>query len=99
MAGKAAITFASSALEDLGELKAYYAQEGSPEAGMRIVAEIVGSIERLSAFPLSVRIVPEFNVPHLREIISPPFRIVYRHERSTVRIVRIWRSERLVKRP
>ncbi|MXX11082.1 MAG: hypothetical protein F4142_02095 [Nitrospira sp. SB0675_bin_23] len=30
----------------------------------------------------------------LREIIHSPFRIVYRHDPKTVRIVRIWRSER-----
>jgi plasmid stabilization system protein ParE len=49
--------------------------------------------------PLSGRIVPEFNVEHLREIIHPPFRIVYRFDRKRVRIVRIWRSERLLKLP
>jgi len=99
MAVRAFITFALSALEDLEELQAYYRQEGSPEAGMRLISGIMNSIERLSSHPLSGRIVPEFMVEHLREIISPPFRIVYRHEKSRVRIIRIWRSERLLKLP
>jgi len=96
---KASITFSASALEDLEELKAYYKHEGAPEAGMKLVAGIVSSIERLEAHPLSGRMVPEFMVEHLREIISPPFRIVYRYEKSRVRIVRVWRSERLLKLP
>jgi plasmid stabilization system protein ParE len=55
--------------------------------------------ETLSAFPESGRIVPEFSMPNLREIIFPPFRIVYKFEDTRVRIVRVWRSERLLKLP
>ncbi|HCC55208.1 MAG TPA: addiction module toxin RelE, partial [Desulfobulbaceae bacterium] len=33
----------------------------------------------------------------LLELIRPPFRIVYRVDRDLVRIVRVWRSERLLK--
>jgi len=40
------------------------------------------------------RVVPEFEQPFLRELIHPPFRIVYRREPRRVRIVRVWRSER-----
>lgn len=99
MAGKAQITFAASAVQDLEDLKAYYAGEGSPETGKRLVTDIVTRIEHLSAHPLSGRVVPEFQVEHLREIIYPPFRIVYRSEKNKVRIVRIWRSERVLKVP
>jgi len=43
--------------------------------------------------------VPEFERPRLREIVHPPFRIVYREDPKHVRIVRIWRSERLLAFP
>ena len=39
--------------------------------------------------------VPEFGLAQLREIIHPPFRIVYRLDEARVRVVRVWRSERL----
>ena len=45
------------------------------------------------------RIVPEFEQPFLRELIHPPFRIVYRRDPKHVRIVRAWRSERLLVLP
>ena len=99
MAEKAQITFAASAIKDLEDVQAYYSGEGAPDAGVRLTAGIISKIERLSAHPLSGRVVPEFNVEHLREIIFPPFRIVYRHDKNSVRIVRIWRSERLLKMP
>jgi plasmid stabilization system protein ParE len=96
---KTSITFAASAIKDLEDTQAYYSGEGVPDVGKRLTAEIVAKIERLGARPLSGRVVPEFNVEHLREIVSRPFRIVYRHDKNKVRIVRIWRSERLLKLP
>ena len=96
---RASITFAASAIKDLEDLQAYYSAEGVPDVGKKLVAEIVSRIERLAAHPFSGRVVPEFNVEHLREIIYPPFRVVYRRDRNKVRIVRIWRSERLLRLP
>ncbi|HEX9020079.1 MAG TPA: type II toxin-antitoxin system RelE/ParE family toxin [Nitrospirota bacterium] len=99
MTDQTRITFAASAIKDLEDLQVYYSAEGVPDVGKKLVAEIISQIERLAAHPLSGRVVPEFNVEHLREIIYPPFRIVYRHDKNKVRIVRIWRSERLLKLP
>jgi hypothetical protein len=33
------------------------------------------------------------------DLTSSPSRIVYRRERSKIRVVRVWRSERLLKNP
>ena len=99
MAGNVKITFAASAIKDLEDMQAYYTGEGVPEVGKRLLAAIISKVERLSAHPLSGRVVPEFRVEHLRELIYPPFRIVYRHDTNKARIVRIWRSERLLKMP
>jgi toxin ParE1/3/4 len=99
MAEHVRISVAASAIKDLEDLQAYYSAEGVPDVGKRLVAEIVSRIERLSSHPLSGRIATEFNVEQLREIISPPFRIVYRHDKNKVRIVCIWRSERLLRLP
>jgi len=99
MAEKIAIVFAASALKDVDDLETYYAREGVPEVGKRLITEIFARVERLGTHPLSGRVVPEFRVEHLREIIYPPFRIVYRYDKHKVRIVRIWRSARLLKVP
>jgi toxin ParE1/3/4 len=99
MTGQARITFAASAIKDLEDLRAYYSGEGVPDVGKKLTTEIIAKVERLGSHPLSGRVVPEFNVEHLREIIYPPFRIVYRHDKNKVRIVRIWRSERLLRMP
>jgi toxin ParE1/3/4 len=93
---KHAIGFAESALCDLEEIQAWYAEQGVPEIGERLLREIIKAIETLADHPDLGRIVPEFGQAFLRELVRPPFRIVYRRDASSVRIVRVWRSERLL---
>ncbi|MDP3260212.1 MAG: type II toxin-antitoxin system RelE/ParE family toxin [Thermodesulfovibrionales bacterium] len=99
MAGKTPVSFAESAVSDLEDIQAYYDSEGAAATGRRLIEELVSAIERLANHPKSGRIVPEFNIEYLREVIKPPFRIVYRCDKKRVRIVRIWRSERILKLP
>lgn len=99
MAGRNAIEFAESAVGDLEDILAWYADQQVPEAGERLARAVVAQVERLADFPESGRIVPEFELPKLREIIYPPFRIVYRIDAARIRIIRVWRSERLLKMP
>jgi toxin ParE1/3/4 len=96
---KRVITFTLSAVKDLEEIKAWYIDQQVPDVGERLLGEMVSQVERLAAFPESGRIVPEFGIAHLREIVHSPFRIVYRLDKMRVRIVRVWRSERLLKMP
>ena len=99
MARKRVISVAETAMADPEAIRAWYLERGVPDVGERLLHEIVGAIERLGDFPESGRIVPEFRVPALREVIHPPFRIVYRLGKDRVRIVRVWRSERLLRMP
>lgn len=93
------VSFAESALSDLEAVQEWYAEQGVPEVGDRFLAEIFERIEALSTHPDLGRVVPEFGQAFLRELIHPPFRIVYRREPQRVRVVRIWRSERLLRLP
>jgi len=96
---KSSIEFAESAVDDLEEIRDWYADQGGSEVGKRLMGEIIAQVERLADFPESGRIVPEFELSNLREIIYPPFRIVYRHDVARIRIIRVWRSERLLRIP
>ena len=93
------IGFAECALRDLEEVKAWYAEQGVPGVGMRLVEEVFQRVRALADHPDLGRVVPEFDQPFLRELIHPPFRIVYRRDPQRVRIVRVWRSERLLLLP
>jgi toxin ParE1/3/4 len=96
---KRRISFAASAVDDLEALRTWYAEQDVPEVGERLLREVVSQVERLADYPESGRVVPEFGLAQLREVIHPPFRIVYRLDDDRVRVVRVWRSERLLKLP
>ena len=93
------IRFAESALRDLEAVRDWYTEQGGPEVGARWVAEVFQRVQTLADHPDMGRMVPEFEQPFLRELIHPPFRIVYRRDPQRVRIVRVWRSERLLHLP
>ncbi|WP_018882135.1 MULTISPECIES: type II toxin-antitoxin system RelE/ParE family toxin [unclassified Thioalkalivibrio] len=93
------ITFAESALRDLKQMQEWYSEQGVPEVGQRLVQEIFQRVQALNDHPDIGRVVPEFDQPFLRELVHPPFRIVYRRDPDRVRVVRVWRSERLLHLP
>ncbi|MFA5844021.1 MAG: type II toxin-antitoxin system RelE/ParE family toxin [Coriobacteriia bacterium] len=99
MAKRFEVTFAESASDDLQEILDWYAAQLVPEVGERLVAGVVSRAEQLEEFPDRGKVVPEFDTPWLRELEYPPFRIVYRRDHDHVRIVRVWRGERLMDEP
>jgi toxin ParE1/3/4 len=90
------ISLSESAVCDLQEVRQWYDSQSAPEVGERLVRDILASLDQLAEFPESGRVVPEFDQPWLRELIRPPFRVVYRLDGERVRVVRVWRSERLM---
>jgi addiction module RelE/StbE family toxin len=65
------------ALHDVQEIRSYIGRD-SPRYGRVVAERLVGAVERLKEHPLSGRVVPEIGQSTLREVIEPPYRIVYR---------------------
>jgi plasmid stabilization system protein ParE len=93
------LLFAESAFNDLADIQAYYLKQGVPAVGNKFVAEIIAHVERFEDHSEISRIVPEYTVPKIRELIHPPFRIVYWLDIETINVIRVWRSERLLHLP
>lgn len=91
------ITLALSAISDLEHIKDYYSEQGVPQVGKKLVIDIVAHIQTLSNHPDIGRVVPEFAKDYIRELIHSPFRVVYLREKENIQIIRIWRSERLLR--
>ncbi len=58
--------------------------------------EVIHAIENLQIFPKSGRVVPEYNLKHIREIIFQNYRIVYRIRSDVIEIVTITHGARLM---
>jgi toxin ParE1/3/4 len=88
------LRIAQSALEDLQAIQKYYREEGVPHIGEDFVAAILKHCGMLQIHPDAGRIVPEFNMDHIRELIHAPFRVVYLRQAKEIVLIRVWRSER-----
>ncbi len=88
-----------SGFEDLERIKDYYLEKGVPDIGEGFVVSIIEHIDTLRDNPDIGRMVPEFEENKIRELLHPPFRIVYLREFNSVHVVRVWRSERLLDLP
>ena len=93
------IEFAESAICDLEDIRSYYTEQQVPQVGENFILEIINHIETLPDNPKIGRQVPEFQMSSIRELIHSPFRIVYVLNKISIQIIRVWRSERLMKLP
>jgi toxin ParE1/3/4 len=93
------IVFTKPAIADLEGLVAFIASD-NPQAAERFGNEIIAKAEKLDEFPLPGRVVPEFKIENIREIIHRPYRIVYRvrEERKLIEILRVWHGARGIPR-
>ena len=88
------LRIAQSALEGLQAIQKYYREEGVPHIGEDFIAAILKRCGMLQIHPDARRIVPEFNMDHIRELIHAPFRVVYLRQAKEIVLIRVWRSER-----
>ena len=93
------IYLADSAIDDLRKLQLYYDEQLVPQVGNRFITEILDRIETLMNNPDIGRIVPEFDADNIRELIHKPFRVVYLRESTSIFVIRVWRSERILELP
>ena len=93
------VCLTDSAVNDLREINLFYEEQLVPKVGQRFVAEILDRIETLIDNPDIGRVVPEFATDNIRELIHKPFRVVYLRESSSIFIIRVWRSERILELP
>ena len=93
------IFISNSAFDDLEGIRQFYEKEGAPRIGNQFVISIIDHIQTLRDNPDIGRIVPEYEETKIRELIHPPFRVVYLREQSSIHVIRVWRSERLLNLP
>ena len=80
-------------IRDLEETVRYIAPH-NPAAAKALGLALIARTKTLSEFPEIGRMVPEFGLPSIREIIFKSFRIVYRvnHESRVVEVSRFWHA-------
>jgi toxin ParE1/3/4 len=70
------IEWTDNALEQLRAIYDYIAWN-SPEYARRLIDRITRRSQQIAIFPLSGRMVPEYEMSQIREVIESPYRIIY----------------------
>ena len=70
------VHWTDTAEKHLDTIYSYIAQN-SPEYAKRMVDRLTRRSQQISAYPLSGRIVPEYEIDTIREVIEGPYRIIY----------------------
>jgi addiction module RelE/StbE family toxin len=84
------------ALKRLIEIEDYIAED-SPTRAQKFTNQIIQKAESLKKHPKKGRIVPEFSIPNLRELISKNYRIVYIIKEESLEILTVFESHRLIR--
>lgn len=85
------VRWTEQAAGNLAAIKAFIGQD-SPAYALAVVGRIYNAVGQLADFPESGRIVPEDGRPEIRELVRPPFRIVYRRRPELVEVLLVFRS-------
>lgn len=84
------------AVEDVEAICDFIAKDSVTYARL-FAKDILQAVKRLSKFPKSGRIVPEFSNKSIREIILGNYRIIYRIKNNIIEILTVYHSARLLK--
>jgi plasmid stabilization system protein ParE len=80
------IRWTEQAVQNLEEIKSFIGRD-SPSYAQAIVGRLYQAVTQLARFPDSGRVVPGRGVPEIRELVRPPYRIVYRRLPDAVEIL------------
>jgi addiction module RelE/StbE family toxin len=87
------IIWTPRALRDLEALHKYISKDSISRAN-DMVARILRHSTQLAEFPLSGRRVPEYTRSETREVIEPPYRVIYRIRGEAVDVLTVIHSSR-----
>jgi len=90
------IIWSQESLNKLDEIETYISLD-SPERAIKFVDMIIEKAESLSLNPERGRIVPEYYIPEIREILQKNYRIIYRLKTDFIEIFTIFEGHRLVR--
>jgi len=92
----ARLIWTERAFADLDDITEYIAFD-NPEAATRLAIRIFDHVGELSRHPMSGPTPPEFDMGSYRQLSEKPCRVIYRYDGENVVILRVLRSEQLLR--
>jgi addiction module RelE/StbE family toxin len=82
------VHWTSTAERHLAAIHGYIARN-SPEYAKRMVDRLTRRSQQIGEFPFSGRMVPEYELPQIREVIEGSYRIVYHVKPDQIDVVAV----------
>jgi addiction module RelE/StbE family toxin len=80
------VVWTDTAKGNLRTIHKYIAQS-SPAYANRIIDKLTNRSKQIGAFPLSGRMVPEFDFGQIRELFEGPYRIIYHIRPDSIGVI------------
>ena len=90
------IVWTDFAIEDLRLIHEFISKDSKRYAD-RFIEKLLERVDQLEMFPKSGRVVPEFNIETIRELIEGNYRIVYKTSTTQIVILRVHHAARQLK--
>ena len=88
------VRWTETAASDLESIRDYIRRD-SPIMAQLVATRLYETVSLLSDYPAAGRVVPERNDPLLRELVRPPYRIVYELRDNVVEILTVFHAARM----
>lgn len=89
------VEWSQTAADELNAIHARLA-ETSHDYADRMIDRLTRRAAQIALFPNSGRVVPEFGLPRVREMIEGPYRVIYRVETQRVEILAVFHGARAI---
>jgi len=87
------VVWTETALEHIAAIKQFISQTSLIYAE-QVADRILDRGKQLETFPESGRVVPEVGKPDIREVIEPPYRVIYRVRKDRVEVLAVVHARR-----
>ncbi|MFL6227551.1 MAG: type II toxin-antitoxin system RelE/ParE family toxin [Pyrinomonadaceae bacterium] len=87
------VFWTDAALNQLEAIRDYFAQT-SPEYAQRLIERLINRSEQIAAFPRSGRMVPEYEIDDVRQVVEGSHRIIYLIKENQIEILALIHTSR-----
>jgi toxin ParE1/3/4 len=87
------VFWTDAALNQLEAIRDYLSQT-SPDYAHRVVERLVNRSEQIAAFPRSGRMVPEYEIDEVRQVVESTYRLIYLIKEEQVEILAVMHTSR-----
>ena len=89
------IKWTKEALFNIQEIEDYISQDNST-AAVKFTDKLISLVKDIMHFPKKGRVVPELSFEQIREIIYKNYRIVYLVKKSSIEVLTVFESHKLL---